>query len=87
MNNRVIEENVTWMMIVLSKTFLACVADVIKPWLTRSLVSSVAQAVELSAVRNSCDHLLSPERLLSFCFVSRDKKETKMNVVARYWAV
>ena len=43
MNNRVIEENVTWMMIVLSKTFLACVADVIKPWLTRSLVSSVAQ--------------------------------------------
>ena len=49
MNNRVIEENVTWMMIVLSKTFLACVADVIKPWLTRSLVSSVAQGVELSS--------------------------------------
>ena len=49
MNNRVIEENANWMMILLSKTFLACVADVIKPWLTRSLVSSVAQAVELSS--------------------------------------
>ena len=38
-------------------------------------------------MRNSCDQLLAPERPLSLFFVSRDKKEAKMNVVALYWAV